>query len=111
MRFTFTDEAVQALTQRQATENLSLFYYTDAQDCGCPSSGIFALRHNDATENEYDATLDTNLGKVLAQKWALVYLDEDNKLDYKKSQGTFILKSERGYLNLNVPVEIKDTVR
>ncbi|HJB23391.1 iron-sulfur cluster biosynthesis family protein [Jeotgalibaca ciconiae] len=110
MKFTFTNQAMEELKKRQANHSLSLFYYTDAADCGCPSSGIFALRVNDEDEKEYDSILETNLGNVKAQKWALVYLDENNVLDYKESQGTFILKSERGYLNMNVPLENKSKV-
>lgn len=111
MKFTFTEEAIQALEKRNATENLSLFYYTDASDCGCPSSGIFVLRVDDTEEKEYDTQIETNLGMMQAQKWALVYLDADNKLDFNSSLGTFVLKSERGYINMNVLVEKKATMQ
>lgn len=109
MKLTFTDTAIEALKKRDMTQSLSLFYYTDS-DCGCPSSGIFALRSHDDLDTIYDATVETNIGDIIAQKWALVYLDTDNVIDYKESQGTFILKSERGYLNMNLPVEDKRKV-
>lgn len=105
MKFNFTDAAIDELKRMQAAHDLSLYYYSDAASCGCPTTGIFALRVADKDNPEYDAELDTNNGLLPAQKWALVYLDEDNKIDFNKSQGTFVLKSERGYLNMNVLVE------
>lgn len=104
MQLTFTDAAVEELRKRQADKNLSLFYASDPLDCGCPNTGIFMLRVHDDPK-EYDATLNTNLGEIRTSKMAMVYLDEDNKLDYNKSQGTFQLKSERGFLAMNLKVE------
>lgn len=105
MKFNFTDAAAEELQKKQADHQLSLYYYSDASDCGCPATGIFSLRIGDEDEPEYDAEIATNLGTMKAQKWALVYLDKDNQVDFKKNQGTFVLKSERGYLNMNMPVE------
>ncbi|MDE1549656.1 iron-sulfur cluster biosynthesis family protein [Jeotgalibaca caeni] len=110
MNFTFTEAAIEALSQRQATENLSLYYHVEPQDCGCPNGGIFILRVNDSEYQEYDIELDTNLGTIKAQKWAMVYLDQENKMDFRKNAGTFSLKSERGYLNMNVPLERKEPI-
>lgn len=108
MQLTFTDTAVEELRKRDADHDLSLFYATDPTDCGCPNTGIFMLRVNDQT-NEYDATLDTNLGNIKTSHMALVYLDDENKLDFNKSQGTFQLKSERGYLSMNLKLEKNKT--
>lgn len=111
MKFTFSPDAIQALEKRQATENLSLYYYTDTDFCACAASGIFALRVNDATTDVYNTYIQTNLGEIKAIKESLIYLDEDNIIDYQANMNAFILKSERGYLNSNVKLEISEAVQ
>lgn len=106
MKLTFTPSAVDALKIRQASKNLSLYYYTDTEFCACAASGIFSLRVNDTTEDYYDANLPTNLGAVRVQKESLIYLDQENVIDFKLDKNAFVLKSERGYLNLNLMLEI-----
>lgn len=110
MKLTFTQTAIEALASRQATEQLSLYYYTDTQYCACAASGIFSLRVNDLTEQYYDTTLSSNLGEVLAQKESLIYLDQENVIDYKTDKKAFVLKSERGYINLNLRLEVSTAV-
>lgn len=110
MKLTFTQTAIQALESRQATEKLSLFYYTDTQYCACAASGIFSLRVNDLTEDYYDATLPSNLGEIPVQKESLIYLDQENVIDYKPDNKNFVLKSERGYLTLNLRLEVSTPV-
>ncbi|MBP9594031.1 MAG: iron-sulfur cluster biosynthesis family protein [Trichococcus sp.] len=46
-----------------------------------------------------------NIGPVPAQKWALVFLDSDNVIDFNADQHAFQLKSERGFLNMNLLLE------
>lgn len=108
MQLTFTDAAMEELRKREADQDLSLFYASDPMDCGCPNTGIFMLRVHD-NPKEYDTILHTNLGEIKTSKMALTYMDEDNKLDYNKSQGTFQLKSERGFLAMNLKVEKNKT--
>lgn len=104
MKLTFTDAAIAELKKRVDLQSLSLFYATGPY-CGCPSTGIFALRVNEKDSIEYDAIIETNIGKIPAQKWALVFLDSDNLIDFNPSQQALQLKSERGFLNLNLMVE------
>jgi len=104
MTLTFTDAAIAALKERVDLQELSLFYAT-GPDCGCPSTGIFVLRVNEKDSSEYDAMIETNIGKIPAQKWALVYLDSENVIDFNVSQQTLQLKSERGFLNMNLIIE------
>lgn len=111
MKFTFSPDAIKALEKRQATENISLYYYTDTDFCACAASGIFALRVNDTSEDVYDTSIQTNLGEIKVMKESLVYLDQDNQIDFKANMNAFILKSERGYLNMNVRLEISEAVQ
>lgn len=111
MKLTFTEAACIALEKKQASEQLSLYYDAGTDVCACANSGIFILRAYDS-ESAYDATIASNLGPIKAQKSALIYLDQDNIIDYKTDTNAFILKSERGYLNLNMRLElnVKHTV-
>ena len=106
MTLTFTETAVKQLTKREAISHLSLYYDDGTDVCACANSGVFILRANDSTE-PYDTTIDSNLGPINAQKSALVYLDQANIIDFKIESNALILKSERGFLNLNLRLEIK----
>ena len=46
-----------------------------------------------------------NIGPVPAQKWALVFLDSDNVVDFNERLRALQLKSERGFLNMNLLLE------
>jgi uncharacterized protein YqkB len=104
MKFTFTDSAIAEIQKRYDLKDISLFYAV-GEDCGCPSTGIFMLKVNDAGMAEYDAVIETNIGPVPAQKWALVFLDSDNVVDFNATKRAFQLKSERGFLNMNLLLE------
>lgn len=106
MNLTFTQEASTFLEKKAAVNQLSLFYDTGTDVCACANSGVFILRANDAQE-VYDTTIESNLGPIKAQKSALIYLDQENIIDLKLRSNAFVLKSERGYLNLNMRLEIK----
>lgn len=106
MNLTFTETAIKQLTKRAAISNLSLFYDDGTDVCACANSGVFILRANDSKE-PYDTTIESNLGPINAQKSALVYLDQANIIDFKVETNALILKSERGFLNLNLRLEIK----
>ena len=104
MKLTFSDSAIAEIEKRYELKDISLFYAV-GDDCGCPSTGIFMLKVNHAGMAEYDAVIDTNIGPVPAQKWALVFLDNDNVIDFNAGQHAFQLKSERGFLNMNLLLE------
>ncbi len=104
MKLTFTDSAITEIQKRYELKDISLFYAV-GDDCGCPSTGIFMLKAHDAGIAEYDAIIETNIGPVPAQKWALVFLDSDNVIDFNAGQHAFQLKSERGFLNMNLLLE------
>ena len=104
MKLTFTDSAITEIQKRYELKDISLFYAV-GDDCGCPSTGIFMLKAHDAGLAEYDAIIKTNIGPVPAQKWALVFLDSDNVIDFNADQHAFQLKSERGFLNMNLLLE------
>lgn len=106
MNLTFTEAATFALEKKKAVDQLSLYYDDGTDVCACANSGVFSLRVNDGHE-VYDTTIESNLGPIKAQKSALIYLDQANIIDYKTNTNAFVLKSERGYLNLNMRLEIK----
>jgi len=78
MKFTFTDSAIAEIQKRYDLKDISLFYAVGE---------------------------DSNIGPVPAQKWALVFLDSDNVVDFNASKHAFQLKSERGSLNMNLLLE------
>ena len=47
MKFTFTDSAIAEIQKRYDLKDISLFYAV-GEDCGCPTTGIFMLKVNDA---------------------------------------------------------------
>ena len=104
MKLTFTDSAITEIQKRYELKDISLFYAV-GDDCGCPSTGIFMLKAHDAGMAAYDAIIETNIGPVPAQPWAQVFLDSDNVIDFNADQHAFQLKSERGFLNMNLLLE------
>ena len=105
MELTFTEAAVSALSERHAVNQLSLFYDAGTEVCACANSGVFRLIAND-NNDPYDTIIDTNLGQVKAQSWAMIYLDAHNVIDYSSDRHSFVLKSERGFLNLNLSLKV-----
>ena len=105
MKLTFTEAACIALEKKQASEQLSLYYDAGTDVCACANSGVFILRAND-TPDVYDATICSNFGLINIQTSALIYLDQANIIDFNRQSNAYVLKSERGYLNLNLRLEI-----
>lgn len=105
MNLTFTDAAIRHLEDKVDALQLSLFYDDGTDVCACANSGVFILRAND-TPDVYDATIDSNFGLINIQTSALIYLDQANIIDFNSQSNAFVLKSERGYLNLNLRLEI-----
>lgn len=105
MNLTFTEAATVTLEKKKAVDQLSLYYDDGTDVCACANSGVFSLRVNDAKE-AYDTTIESNLGLIKVQKSSLIYLDQANIIDYKSNMNAFVLKSERGYLNLNMRLDI-----
>ena len=110
MKLTFTEAARNFLEAKDSLAQVSLYYDAGTQVCACAYSGVFILRAND-DPIEYDGSLESNLGPIKVQEYALIYLDQENVIDFKAN--SFILKSERGYLNLSMRFQNKlaDTVQ
>jgi len=104
MKLTFTENAIRRLEKLEMTEELSLFM-SQIYGCGGPDGSMFTIRAFDTENPAYNTTLDTNLGVIKAVKDNLVQLDDDNTIDFNDSTFSFVLKSNRGLLNPNMPYE------
>ncbi|AYF92200.1 iron-sulfur cluster biosynthesis family protein [Apilactobacillus bombintestini] len=109
MKLTITDAAKEKI-QNKVQGNAKFFLslddgvgnFSDAGSCAIDTSFDLIAVDPDLEDKDFNASMDSDLGKVYYKDYSESYLDQNLKLDVKYN--SLILSGDSGMIDGNVPV-------
>lgn len=105
MKIFFSDAAIDKLKEISAFQNLC---FTTTRDLPTNQPGIasLAIRSNETDFSKYEQVLETHVGNIHADKYALRILGNDNKIDFDNFRNVLILIVDGDLVDDNLYLDI-----
>lgn len=105
LKIFFSDAAIDKLKEISAFQNIC---FTTTRDLPNAQPGITSLviRSNETDFSKYEQVLETHIGTVRADKYALRILGSDNKIDFDRFRNVLILIVDGDIVDDNLYLDI-----